>query len=119
MKKIGIIPSLFLSFIFIFSCAPSEPDVFEGVWVEKRNPESTWEITKKGNSYIGKRLTGTDKYEYDEETWVRGKEGKFQDPNKSISVLTPSKEGGSKVTYMQQQDMILRLPPGTTYYRKK
>ena len=118
MKKFGIIPVLFLSFVFMFSCS-TEPDVFEGVWVEKRNPESTWEITRDGANFVGKRLTGSDKYEYDQETWKRDKEGKFKDPNKSISILSPLKEGGSKITYMEQQDMILRLPPGTIYYRKK
>ncbi len=120
MKRIEFILCFFLGLSFVFfSCTPSEPEVFEGIWIEKRNPECSWEIKRKGGNFVGIRLSGEDKYDYDTETWKIGKEGKFQDPNKSISILNPLKEGGSKITYMKGQDMILRLPPGTTYIRKK
>ena len=112
--KIAVI---FLAFSLFATC-DSTPDLFEGEWVENKNPENVWLIKKKGDKFIGTRVSGADKFKTATETWTKGKEGKFQDPTKHIPVLNPVEKGGTKITYMATKDMILRLPPGTSYKRK-
>lgn len=105
-------------FLLLFSCS-SEADVFEGTWINKKNPENVWEIKKQGRKFVGTRISGQDDFPFDTETWQSGKEGKFKDPNKHIKVLNSTIQKGTKVTYIESKDMILRLPPGTSYVRKK
>lgn len=102
---------------FFFSCS-SEGDVFVDTWVEKRNPENVWKIEKKGGQYVGNRLSGKDFYNYDQEKWEVGQEGKFKDPNKYVLILNSLDSNGSKMTYIESKDVIMRFPPGTTYIRK-
>lgn len=110
------LPVLFYS--FLFSCS-SEADVFQGTWVDKKNPDNVWTIKKKGRKFVGTRVSGTDSFSFESETWEKGSEGKFKDPNKHILVLNPLNEKGTKVTYIKSKDMILRLPPGVSYVRQK
>lgn len=118
MKNLINLIFAIILFSLCFSCN-SEPDVFEGTWINKKDPTNVWVIKKKGKQFIGNRISGEDMYTFESESWKRGKEGKFKDPAKHIKVLNPIDSQGTKITYIESKDIILRLPPGTTYVRKK
>jgi len=101
---------LFLITCFIFGCQ-SESKIFIGQWVDSRESNNIWEITKSGSTFIGKRISGEDYYKYDSEEWS------FEIGQHGFPTLNPKTDNGSTIIYQAKQNRILRSPPGRTYIK--
>lgn len=100
------------SLLLMMLCAcQSESKVFEGEWVDSREPASVWSISKRGSKFIGKRISGEDFYDYEREEWS------FEIGEGGFPTLKPINKEGSTVIFQAKQNRILRSPPGRTYVK--
>lgn len=110
MKHFKHLPIFTFAFLFIcLSSCESESKAFIGEWQDVREPLNKWSISKKGDVFVGKRISGEDLYEYDSEEWS------FEESR--FPTLNPVKEGGSTLIYQPKQNRILRNPPGRAYVK--
>jgi len=102
-----------LLIIFLLGCgANGNSKVFDGTWVDTKNPNNVWKFESSFSGVKGVKISGEDASAGLEETW---KITTKQD----VIIGTSTSTEGSSLAYFPERDEILITPPGILFKRKK